>query len=260
VGEGKGEGSPSPNPLPSREGEKIEILAFLRCSKGRMKKIKPVDKLLYERELWGKGYKLIAGVDEVGRGPLAGPVVAACVIFPEDINILGIDDSKKLTSEKREELYWKIKENALDFGVGIIQEREIDKLNILRASLKAMQKAISSMKNTPHFLLIDGNQKIPHLDIPQLPVIKGDTLSLSCGAASIIAKVERDRLMKRLHKKYPQFSFDQNKGYASKEHLEALRIYGPCKVHRRSFRRVMECIVLQEHLNLDGKYENRSEG
>jgi ribonuclease HII len=260
VGEGKGEGSPSPNPLPSREGEKIEILAFLRCSKGRMKKIKPVDKLLYERELWGKGYKLIAGVDEVGRGPLAGPVVAACVIFPEDINIPGIDDSKKLTSEKREELYWKIKQNALDFGVGIIQEREIDKLNILRASLKAMQKAISSMKNTPHFLLIDGNQKIPHLDIPQLPVIKGDTLSLSCGAASIIAKVERDRLMKRLHKKYPQFSFDQNKGYASKEHLEALRIYGPCKVHRRSFRRVMECIVLQEHLNLDGKYENRSEG
>jgi ribonuclease HII len=260
VGEGKGEGSPSPNPLPSREGEKIEILAFLRCSKGRMKKIKPVDKLLYERELWGKGYKLIAGVDEVGRGPLAGPVVAACVIFPEDINIPGIDDSKKLTSEKREELYWKIKENALDFGVGIIQEREIDKLNILRASLKAMQKAISSMKNTPHFLLIDGNQKIPHLDIPQLTVIKGDTLSLSCGAASIIAKVERDRLMKKLHKKYPQFSFDQNKGYASKEHLEALRIYGPCKVHRRSFRRVMECIVLQEHLNLDGKYENRSEG
>ena len=225
-----------------------------------MKKTKSVDKLFYERELWGKGYKLVAGVDEVGRGPLAGPVVAACVIFPEDINIPGIDDSKKLTPEKREELYGKIKENALDFGVGVIQEKEIDRLNIFIASLKAMQKAISGMKNTPHFLLIDGNQKIPHLDIPQLPVIKGDTLSLSCGAASIIAKVERDRLMRRLHKKYPQFSFDQNKGYGSKEHLEALRKFGPCKVHRRSFKRVMECIVLQGHLNLDGKDENRSEG
>ncbi len=225
-----------------------------------MKKAKSIDKLFYERELWGKGYKLVAGVDEVGRGPLAGPVVAACVIFSEDIYLPGIDDSKKLTAEKREELYEKIKESALDFGVGIIREREIDKLNIFRASLKAMQKAISSMKNTPHFLLVDGNQKIPHLDIPQLPVIKGDTLSLSCGAASIIAKVERDRLMKKLHKKYPRFSFDQNKGYGSKEHLEALRKFGPCKVHRRSFKRVMECIVLQEHLDLYGENENRSEG
>ncbi|HVP37480.1 MAG TPA: ribonuclease HII [Terriglobales bacterium] len=231
----------------------------VKC-KGRMKKRKPVDKLFYERGLWGKGYKLVAGVDEVGRGPLAGPVVAACVIFPEDINLPGIDDSKKLTPKKREELYQKIKENALDFGIGIIQEREIDKLNIFRASLKAMQKAISSMENAPHFLLIDGNQKIPHLDIPQLPVIKGDTLSLSCGAASIIAKVERDRMMKKLHKKYPQFSFDQNKGYASKEHLEALVKFGPCKIHRRSFKRVMECTVQQEHLNLNGKDENRSEG
>jgi len=216
-----------------------------------MKKTKPVDKLSYERELWGKGYKLVAGVDEVGRGPLAGPVVAACVIFPEDINLPGIDDSKKLTPEKREKLYAKIKENALDLGVGIVREKEIDKLNIFIASLKAMQKAVSSMKSTPHFLLIDGNQKIPHLNLPQLPVIKGDTLSLSCGAASIIAKVERDRLMRRLHKKYPQFCFDQNKGYGSKKHLQALEKFGPCKAHRRSFKRVMECIVLQEDLNLD---------
>jgi len=225
-----------------------------------MKKANSVDKLFYERDLWGKGYKLVAGVDEVGRGPLAGPVVAACVIFPEDIYLPEVDDSKKLTAAKREELYHKIKEDALDFGVGIIQEKEIDKLNIFRASLKAMQKAISSMKNTPSFLLVDGNQKIPHLEIPQLPVIKGDTLSLSCGAASIIAKVERDRLMKKLHKKYPQFSFDQNKGYASKDHLEALRRYGPCKVHRRSFKRVIECMVQQEDLNFYGKDENRSKG
>ena len=126
-----------------------------QIEKGRMKKTKSVDKLFYERELWGKGYKLIAGVDEVGRGPLAGPVVAACVIFPEDINLPGIDDSKKLTPEKREELYAKIKKNALDLGVGIVQEKEIDKLNIFIASLKAMQKAVSSMKSTPHFLLID---------------------------------------------------------------------------------------------------------
>lgn len=220
-------------------------------SKGRMKKLRSTDKLCYERELWGKGYRLVAGVDEVGRGPLAGPVVAACVIFPEGIDIQGVDDSKKLTPEKREELYGKIKEKALDYGVGIIQEKEIDKLNIFRASLKAMQKAVSSMKNTPNFLLIDGNQKIPHLQIPQLPVVKGDTLSLSCAAASILAKVERDGLMRRLHKKYPRYCFDQNKGYGSKEHLQALEKFGPCKAHRRSFKRVMEYIVLQEELNLD---------
>lgn len=209
------------------------------------------EKLYYEKELWGEGYKLVAGVDEVGRGPLAGPVVAACVIFPEDINLPGLDDSKKLTSKKREEFYKKIKEKALEFGVGIIREGEIDKLNILRASLKAMHKAVSSLKNTPDFLLIDGNQKIPELYIPQLPVIKGDSLSLSCAAASIMAKVERDRLMKRFHRKYPQFSFDQNKGYSSKKHVEALKKFVPCKIHRRSFKRVMECLVKQGILKID---------
>jgi len=216
-----------------------------------MGKTKSADKLSYERELWGKGYKLVAGVDEVGRGPLAGPVVAACVVFPVDIDLRGIDDSKKLTPKKREELYKKIKENALDFGIGIVREKEIDKLNIFRASLKAMHKAVSSLKNTPHFLLIDGNQKIPELYIPQLPVIKGDSLSLSCAAASIMAKVERDKLMRRFHRKYPQFSFDQNKGYSSKKHLEALKELGPCKIHRRSFKRVMECLVKQELLKID---------
>ncbi|MFH0931752.1 MAG: ribonuclease HII [Candidatus Zixiibacteriota bacterium] len=215
------------------------------------REVKAEDKLFFEKELWGKGYKLVAGVDEAGRGPLAGPVVAACVIFPEDIDISGIDDSKKLTPKKREELYKKIKENALDFGVGIVKEKEIDKLNILRASLKAMHKAVSSLKDTPHFILIDGNQKIPDLKLPQLPVVKGDSLSLSCAAASIIAKVERDHLMKRLHRKYPQFSFDRNKGYSSKLHLEALQKFGPCKIHRRSFKRVMECLVKQEFLKID---------
>lgn len=215
------------------------------------KKAKAEDKLFFEKELWGKGYKLVAGVDEVGRGPLAGPVVAACVIFPEDIDIPGIDDSKKLTSKKREELYKKIKESALDFGVGIVKEKEIDKLNILRASLKAMHKAVSGLKNTPHFILIDGNQKIPDLKLPQLPVVKGDSLSLSCAAASIIAKVERDNLMRKFHRKYPQFSFDRNKGYSSKVHLEALQKCGPCKIHRRSFKRVMECLVKQEFLKID---------
>jgi len=216
-----------------------------------MKKAKAEDKLFFEKELWGKGYKLVAGVDEAGRGPLAGPVVAACVIFPEDIDISGIDDSKKLTSKKREELYKKIKESALDFGVGIVKEKEIDKLNILRASLKAMHKAVSGLKNTPHFILIDGNQKIPDLKLPQLPVVKGDSLSLSCAAASIIAKVERDNLMRKFHRKYPQFSFDRNKGYSSKVHLEALQKCGPCKIHRRSFKRVMECLVKQEFLKID---------
>jgi ribonuclease HII len=216
-----------------------------------LKKTKTGDKLFFEKELWSKGYKLVAGVDEAGRGPLAGPVVAACVIFPEDIDIPGIDDSKKLTPQKREELYKKIKESALDFGVGIVKEKEIDKLNIFRASLKAMQKAVSGLKNIPHFILIDGNQKIPDLKLPQLPVVKGDSLSLSCAAASIIAKVERDRMMKKFHRKYPQFLFERNKGYSSREHLEALKRFGPCEIHRRSFKRVMDCLVKQEFLKID---------
>jgi ribonuclease HII len=215
-----------------------------------MKKAKAEDKLFFEKELWGKGYKLVAGVDEAGRGPLAGPVVAACVIFPEDVYIPGIDDSKKLTPRKREELYKKIKESALDFGVGIVKEKEIDKLNILNASLKAMQKAVSGLRSIPQFLLIDGNQKIPDLKLPQLPVVKGDSLSLSCAAASIIAKVERDRMMRKFHRKYPQFLFDKNKGYSSREHLEALKKFGPCKIHRRSFKRVMDCLVKQEFLKI----------
>ncbi len=209
------------------------------------------DKLSYEKELWSKGYQLVAGVDEVGRGPLAGPVVAACVVFPRDIYIPGIDDSKKLSPGRREELYHKIKDEALDFGVGMVSEKEIDKLNILRASLKAMHQAVSSLKNSPDFILIDGNQKIPELRFPQLPVVKGDSLSLSCAAASIIAKVERDNWMKRMHRKYPQFSFDRNKGYSSRKHLEALREFGPCRIHRRSFKRVMECLVKQEFLKID---------
>lgn len=217
----------------------------------REKETKSEDKLFYEKELWGKGYKLLAGVDEVGRGPLAGPVVAACVVFPMDMYLPEIDDSKKLSPQKREELYKEIKNKALDFGIGIVKEKEIDKLNILRASLKAMHKAVSSLKNRPDFLLIDGNQKIPELKLPQLPVVKGDSLSLSCAAASIIAKVERDNLMKKIHRKYPQFSFDQNKGYSSRKHLEALKNFGPCKVHRRSFKRVMECLVKQEFLKID---------
>lgn len=219
--------------------------------KREKKTISEKNKLSYEKELWSKGYQLVAGVDEVGRGPLAGPVVAACVVFPMNIYIPGIDDSKKLSPEKREELYKKIKENALDFGIGIVKEKEIDKLNILRASLKAMHQAVSSLKERPDFILIDGNQKIPELRLPQLPVVKGDSLSLSCAAASIIAKVERDNWMKKMHRKYPQFSFDQNKGYSSRKHLEALREFGPCRIHRRSFKRVMECLVKQEFLKID---------
>jgi ribonuclease HII len=217
----------------------------------REKKTKSEDKLFYEKELWSKGYKLVAGVDEVGRGPLAGPVVAACVVLPADMNLPEVDDSKKLSPKKREELYKEIKNKALDFGIGVVREKEIDKLNIFRASLKAMHKAVSSLKNRPDFILIDGNQKIPELRLPQLPVVKGDSLSLSCAAASIIAKVERDNWMRKIHRKYPQFSFDQNKGYSSKKHLEALKNFGPCKVHRRSFRRVMECLVKQEFLKID---------
>ena len=172
------------------------------------------------------------------------------MILPADVDLPGVDDSKKLSPMKREELYHKIKDEALDFGIGIVSEKEIDRLNILRASLKAMHQAVSSLKDRPDFILIDGNQKIPELKLPQLPVVKGDSLSLSCAAASIIAKVERDNWMKKMHRKYPQFSFDQNKGYSSRKHLEALKEFGPCKIHRRSFRRVMECLVKQELLKI----------
>jgi len=194
------------------------------------------DLLIYERKLWKEGWELIAGVDEVGRGPLAGPVVAACVIFPKNFFLPGVDDSKKLTKIKREELFDQIMNEAMDVGIGIVWEKSIDRLNILNASFKAMSKALKKLKTFPQFVLVDGNLKIPNLPFPQMPIVKGDAKSMSIASASIVAKVTRDKIMLKYHKKYPQFCFAQNKGYSTKSHLEALKTFGPCDIHRRSFK------------------------
>ena len=200
--------------------------------------LKIPSQLWYEKKLWKEGLELIAGVDESGRGPLAGPVVAAAVIFPPEINLKGIRDSKKLLPQKREELFDKIFNSALSIGIGVVDQKEIDRINILNATLAAMHLAILDLNITPEFVLVDGNRKIPELGIPQLPIIGGDNLSLFVASASIVAKVTRDRLMLRYNKTYPQFCFDRNKGYCTKSHVEALKTYGPCEIHRSSFRTV----------------------
>jgi ribonuclease HII len=148
----------------------------------------------------------------------------------------GVDDSKKLTKIKREKLFEQIMDNAIEVGIGIVGEKGIDRLNILNASLKAMWKAVQRLKTFPQLVLVDGNQKIPNLPFPQMPIIKGDSKSMSIASASIVAKVTRDKIMLKYHKKYPQFCFADNKGYSTKSHLEALKIFGPCKIHRRSFK------------------------
>jgi ribonuclease HII len=204
--------------------------------------------LSYEKVFWHQGMNLVAGVDEVGRGPLAGPVVAAAVVFPQDVSLDQVTDSKRLTPQKREELFDLIFQNALQIGIAEVDQGTIDKLNILNASLKAMHEAIGALKKQPDVILIDGNQKIPNLRIPQITIIKGDSLSLSVAAASIIAKVTRDRLMLSYHRKYPGFCFNQNKGYATKSHIQALREHGPCEIHRMTFRSVKMLKTKQEKI------------
>lgn len=193
----------------------------------------------YERDLWRKGHRYIAGVDEAGRGPLAGPVVAASVILPRDHGIEGINDSKKLAVKKRERLYDEIWEKATDVGVYSINNRIIDHINILEATKLAMELAVYSMGLKPDYILVDGDKQLPVKGgTPSLNLIKGDGVSLSIAAASIIAKVTRDRAMKELHEFLPIYGWDKNKGYGTKKHIEALGIYGPSPYHRRSFRRV----------------------
>ena len=179
-------------------------------------------------------YRCICGIDEAGRGPLAGPVVAGAVILPADCEILYLNDSKKLSAARREELYDEIMEKALAVGVGMADEKVIDDINILQADYHAMRIAISKLSVKPQVLLNDA-VTIPGVDIKQVPIIKGDTLSASIAAASIIAKVTRDRMMVTYDGVYPGYGFASNKGYGSKEHIEALKIMGPCEIHRRSF-------------------------
>ena len=200
----------------------------LRLEKERIERLKE-----YEYKYWEK-YDFIGGIDEVGRGPLAGPVVTACVILPKDCDILYINDSKKLSASKRDELYEEIMAKALSVSIGVVSEARIDEINILQATYEAMRQAILECKVQPQLLLNDA-VTIPGVTIPQVPIIKGDAKSISIGAASIIAKVTRDRMMVEYEDIYPEYHFASNKGYGSQEHIEALRKYGPCPIHRRSF-------------------------
>ncbi len=194
-----------------------------------------MDKLKFERLLWQQGLTHVAGVDEAGRGPLAGPVVAAAVIFPEEFFLAGVDDSKKLSHDRRAQLYPQILANCRSYGVGIVSVAEIDQINIYQAAMLAMRQALDQLSPAAQHVLVDGRRN-PKIDLPQTSIIKGDALSFTIGAASIIAKVTRDRLMLDYHRAFPQYGFDQHKGYATRSHLAALQQHGPCEIHRRSFR------------------------
>ncbi len=193
----------------------------------------------YENEARNNGFSIIAGVDEAGRGPLAGPVVSAAVILPSNFNAPGLTDSKKLTAASRAFYYDQIYTDADTVGIGIVDSGEIDRINILQASLLSMFFAVTNLKPTPDFLLIDGKFKIMG-DCLQKTIIKGDTLSISIAAASVIAKVTRDRLMEKYHLEYPDYGFRNHKGYPTKAHREAIRNFGCCPIHRRSFKGVKE--------------------
>ncbi len=195
--------------------------------------ISRIESLCFYEKKYGD-YDYICGIDEVGRGPLAGPVVAGAVILPKDCRILYINDSKKLSPAKREELYEEIREKALAVGFGVVSPARIDEINILNATYEAMRDAISSLSIKPGILLNDA-VTIPGTTIPQVPIIKGDAKSISIGAASIMAKVYRDRMMVEYDRLFPGYAFASNKGYGSKEHMEALKKLGPCPIHRRSF-------------------------
>ena len=199
--------------------------------------VQPMD--FFEKMYYRRGYNRIAGVDEVGRGTLAGPVVAAAVILPKDGIGERLFDSKKISSKKREHLYQTILSKAQGVGIGIIGQEEIDRINILQATLKAMALAIQTLPILPDFILIDGSQGIT-LPVPQKTIRKGDQLCDSIAAASIVAKVTRDRMMLECHQQYPQYNFARHKGYGTEEHRKAIEKFGVCELHRKSFRGVKE--------------------
>jgi ribonuclease HII len=195
-----------------------------------------------EQSLFKKGYNFVAGVDEAGRGPLAGPVVAAAVIIPSGVTIEGLDDSKKLSASRRDFLFEQIANSGALCAVGIIDNITIDRINILQASLLAMHKAVLGLTKKPEFILIDGPHTIPNLDYPQFAVVGGDALCGCISAASIIAKVTRDRIMDRYQELYPEFSFAVHRGYPTAKHIEELRRHGPTEIHRKTFRPVEEIL------------------
>ena len=197
------------------------------------KEVERTEKLKFYEKKYAS-YSHICGIDEVGRGPLCGPVVAGAVILPKNCNILYINDSKKLSEKKREELYYIIMEQAIAVGIGYSTPERIDEINILQATYEAMREAVSKLSVVPDLLLNDA-VTIPELSIEQVPIVKGDAKSISIGAASIVAKVTRDRLMCEYDSVFPEYGFASNKGYGSAKHIEALKKYGPCPIHRKSF-------------------------
>ena len=198
-----------------------------------------MDLWFFEKKATAEGFNNVAGIDEAGRGPLAGPVVSAAVILPKSFSVNGVVDSKKLTIKKRARLYQEIYTHAVSVGVGIVDSVEIDRINILQASLLSMSMASQNLRPQPECLLIDGTFSISS-PLPQKPIAKGDTLSISIAAASIVAKVTRDRLMEEYNSYYPQFGFSQHKGYPTRAHKEAIRKFGYCPIHRKTFRGVKE--------------------
>lgn len=226
----------------SRAGVRRIYEQYCHQQKKLAQELKRLAKLhIYEENLYDEGYRLIAGIDEAGRGPLAGPVVAASVILPHGLKIIGINDSKKISAKVRDELAEEIKSKALMWSVGIVDVDFIDKFNILQAALKAMYDAVKGLPEQPDYLLIDA-VKIPNLDIPQKPIIGGDGLSASIAAASIIAKTTRDKMMEEYHQLYPQYGFDKHKGYGTKEHVNLIEKYGPCPIHRTTFNLVKQYV------------------
>ena len=197
---------------------------------------------LYDEQVRAEGYPILCGVDEAGRGPLVGPVVAAAVILPPDIELEGINDSKKLSEKKREALFEVIKEKAVAYGIGMADHNEIDELNILQATFLAMRRAVEAMGMTADMVLVDGNQN-PKLELPTRTVIRGDATSASIAAASILAKVTRDHMLIELDKEYPQYHFAKHKGYGTKDHYAQLMEHGMCPYHRRTFLKKLKGVL-----------------
>lgn len=216
-----------------RNGVKKLVEAAQKKLRALEKEYARIEKLREYEEKY-REYELICGIDEVGRGPLAGPVVAGAVVLPRDCRILYINDSKQLSEKKREELSEIIREKAVAYALGLATPERIDEINILQATYEAMRSAVSTLKVQPQLLLNDA-VTIPGVDIPQIPIIKGDAKSITIGAASILAKVARDRMMVEYDEVYPEYEFARNKGYGSPAHIGAIRKYGPCAIHRRSF-------------------------
>jgi ribonuclease HII len=195
--------------------------------------------LKYETEAGNQGYRFVAGVDEAGRGPLAGPVVAAAVLLPPEVSLPGLDDSKKLSEKTREKFFPEIIHTALAYGVGVVSVETIERINILQAALLAMKQAIEKCRLSPDLLLIDGNKRVDH-PARQWTIVGGDGKSLSIAAASVLAKVTRDRIMQEYHQSYPCYEFDRHKGYPTKRHREKIQQLGPCPIHRKTFKGVKE--------------------